>query len=167
MSSSPVSNQNTPFWSPKDTPAENYAGERVWNRVLAFHKKRKENKSKYHLIQITIIITSAFITLISAVLGSQVWVPIVTSISGALIIILTSILQLKKYPENWILFGSTEEALRREYYFWKNNAGEYTGLDTEESRRIKLVENVEKILSSQYTEFFKMNKEKSPVPSEE
>jgi len=158
-------NQNKGGWTPDNVPPEKYAADRVWQRIFSFRKKRKDNRSKYHAIQITIIITSAVITVGNAIGGGSIWVSAASSILGALIIILIGISELKKYQENWILFGTNEEALRRQYYLWKNEAGEYSDIPTEHERRKLLVEKVEAILLSQYSAFFGIHKEKPSAPT--
>jgi len=164
MMSQYSASQNKGGWSPDNVPPEKYAADRVWQRIFSFRKKRKDNRSKYHAIQITIIITSAVITVGNALGGGSIWVSAASSILGALIIILIGISELKKYQENWILFGTNEEALRRQYYLWKNEAGEYSDIPTEHERRKLLVEKVEAILLSQYSAFFGIQKEKPAAP---
>jgi hypothetical protein len=66
---------------------------------------------------------------------------------------ISGILQLKKYHENWIMYRSTEEALKKEKYTFEQNAGDYTGLGDEEQKK-RLVENVEAIISNQNVTFF-------------
>jgi len=105
------------------------------------------------------------ITVGNAIGGGSIWISAASSILGALIIILIGISELKKYQENWILFGTNEEALRRQYYLWKNEAGEYSDIPTEHERRKLLVEKVEAILLSQYSAFFGIHKEKPSVPT--
>jgi len=164
MMSQYSASQNKGGWSPDNVPPEKYAADRVWQRIFSFRKKRKNNRSKYHAIQITIIITSAVITVGNALGGGSIWVSAASSILGALIIILIGISELKKYQENWILFGTNEEALRRQYYLWKNEAGEYSDIPSEHERRKLLVEKVEAILLSQYSAFFGIHKEKPAAP---
>jgi len=164
MMSQYSASQNKGGWSPDNVPPEKYAADRVWQRIFSFRKKRKDNRSKYHAIQITIIITSAVITVGNALGGGSIWVSAASSILGALIIILIGISELKKYQENWILFGTNEEALRRQYYLWKNEAGEYSDIPSEHERRKLLVEKVEAILLSQYSAFFGIHKEKPAAP---
>ena len=61
---------------------------------------------------------------------------------------ITALTQLKKHQENWLLYRSTEESLKREKFLFMNNAGNYSNL-TDDVKNKTLVESLETILSSQ------------------
>jgi hypothetical protein len=50
---------------------------------------------------------------------------IISSILGGIIVIVTGLLQLYKHQENWILFRTTQELLKREKALYMNDAGDY------------------------------------------
>ena len=159
----------------EDKPAMDYESERIWNRIIRFHRKGIDNRKKFYQTQTMIILSAAAIPIVNVLELGSYELRIISSVLGALIIAAASIQQLKKYQENWILFRTTEEALRREYYLFKNNAGDYTSMETDE-QKIKLVERVEALLLSQYGNFFGIHKEQpagvgkppkpAPKPSE-
>lgn len=62
-------------------------------------------------------------------------------------------MQLKRYQENWLLYRSTEESLKREKFLFLNNAGNYSNLDNDIKNRT-LVESVEAVLLSETLVFF-------------
>ena len=133
---------------PVDVPAADYEKDRMWNRIISFHKKGIENRNNYHRSQAIIIIAAALIPIINVLEIGSYEVRIASSILGGIVIGITSILGLKKYQENWILYRTTEEALRREFYLFKNNAGDYAELEGDEKKR-RLVEKSEALLLSQ------------------
>jgi hypothetical protein len=67
-------------------------------------------------------------------------------------------MQLHKYQEeNWILFRTTQELLKKEKFFYLNDAGDYAGLDPEEMKRL-FVERVENLVSSETSKYFATHK---------
>src|SRR5919107_1821784 len=77
----------------------------------------------------------------------------VSSILGTIITVVTAFMQMEKYFDNWILYRTTAESLKREKILFQNNAGEYSNLNESEKNRI-LVERVEAMLSSENAKFF-------------
>jgi hypothetical protein len=55
-------------------------------------------------------------------------------------------MQLHKYQENWNLFESTQELLKREKFLYLNDAEDYGGLDPK-TKKMTLVENIEALIS--------------------
>ena len=66
---------------------------------------------------------------------------------------ITGFIQLKKYQENWLLYRSAEESLKREKFMYLHDAGSYCNL-TEEDKKKTLVQSVESIISSEASRFF-------------
>jgi len=138
---------------------EEYMKERLWNRIFSFHKKGVNNRRSYHSSQAIIIIAGALITITNVLEIGSYEIRIVSSILGGIVIVFTSMQQLFKFQENWILFRTTEEALRREYHLYITKAGEYADLPESELKPT-IVEKVEALLLSQYSSFFGMHKAK-------
>ncbi|MFZ0513790.1 MAG: DUF4231 domain-containing protein, partial [Candidatus Nitrosopolaris sp.] len=78
---------------------------------------------------------------------------ITSSIIGGIIVIITGLSQLEKYQENWILYRTSSELLKKEKYFFENNAGEYLNQDEKERNKL-LVERVETIVSAETSKYF-------------
>jgi len=53
---------------------------------------------------------------------------VVSSGLGATIVIVTGLTQLEKFQENWIMYRTTTELLKKEKYFYENEVGEYSDL---------------------------------------
>ena len=82
----------------------------------------------------------------------------VSSVLSSVIVVVTAFLQMEKYFENWILYRTTTEALKREKILYENNAGEYATLNEVEKNRT-LVERVEAMLSSENAKFFALQQQ--------
>ncbi|MGA8083322.1 MAG: DUF4231 domain-containing protein, partial [Candidatus Nitrosopolaris sp.] len=60
---------------------------------------------------------------------------LISSIIGGIIVVITGLTQLEKYQENWILYRTSSELLKKEKYF-ENRVGEYSNLDQEERNKL-------------------------------
>jgi hypothetical protein len=78
---------------------------------------------------------------------------IISSIIGGIIVVITGLTQLEKYQENWILYRTSAELLKKEKYFFENSAGEYSKADGPEKDKL-LVERVESIVSAETSKYF-------------
>lgn len=143
-------------------PDKDYLSDRLWDRILSFRRKGIKNRKRFHSSQIIIIIAGALIPIVNVLELGSYEVRIISSVLGGVVIAVTSIQQLVKYQENWIMFRTTEEALRREYYLFKSDAGEYSELPQDQKKKW-LVEKAEALLLSQYSSFLGMHKLKPKV----
>ena len=137
-----------------------YVDERLNNQITWYEKKAAENKTKFHYFQIIIIIASAIIPLVNLIDFAPLQTRIISAILGTAITGITGLIQLKRYQENWLLYRSTEESLKREKFLFLNNAGNYSNLADDIKNRT-LVESVEAVLSSETSKFFSMHQPKS------
>jgi Protein of unknown function (DUF4231) len=71
--------------------------------------------------------------------------------------VITAVMQLHKYQENWIVFRTTQELLKKEKFLYLNDAGDYAELDAESKKRL-LVERVESMVSSETSKYFAIHK---------
>lgn len=78
---------------------------------------------------------------------------IISSILGGVVVVSTRLTQLEKYQQNWILYRTSSELLKKEKYFFENNAGEYSTLSENEKTKL-LVERVESIVSAETSKYF-------------
>jgi len=141
-----------------------YIKNRLDDQIRWYSSKATENKSRYYLFQIMLIVVTALIPIINVIDFAPIQTRVVSSILGGIALGVTSILQLKKHHENWIMYRSTEEALKKEKYTFENNAGAYAGLNTDK-KRVMLVEKAESIISNQNVIFFVTHKGKADEKS--
>jgi predicted component of type VI protein secretion system len=62
-----------------------------------------------------------------------------------------------KHQENWILFRTTQELLKREKTLYLNDADDYFGL-TDEQKKRQLIQRVEDLISVETSKYFAFHK---------
>ena len=122
---------------------EQYIQQRLTSQQKWYSKNSGWNKKIFILIQTILIILASLVTAISVIKWE--YLNYVTAILGALIAILTGVLSLNKYQDNWIEYRSASEALKREFFLFETNCAPY---DIQDSFPL-LVERVENILATQ------------------
>jgi hypothetical protein len=130
----------------------NYKQERLQKEIDWHSDRAKDNKIKFRICQIVILVAGAIIPIINvASIGDSQ--RMISSIIGGLIVVVTGLTQLEKYQENWILYRTTTELLKKEKYFFENGVGDYSNPDEKERNTI-LVERVESIVSAETSKYF-------------
>ena len=94
--------------------AEEYIKNRLDEQQNWYSKKAAQSKTRYHASQIIIIAAGALIPIINIVDIATVEIRLASSILGGIILATTGILQLLKSQENWVLYRSTAEILKKE-----------------------------------------------------
>jgi Protein of unknown function (DUF4231) len=130
-----------------------YKKERLEDQINWHSKKARHNKVMFRLYQIITLVASAIIPVINVSNIGDFQTRITSSIISAIIAVSTSITQLEKYQENWILYRTNTELLKKEKFFFENNAGEYSNLADNERNKL-LVEKVESIVSAETSKYF-------------
>jgi Protein of unknown function (DUF4231) len=133
-----------------------YKQDRLEEQIKWHSQKAHHNKQKFRLYQIIILIASAIIPTVNVVNFTDLPTRISSSIMAGIIAVATGITQLEKYQENWILYRTSTELLKKEKYFFENNAGEYSNLSDVEKNKL-LVERVESIVSAETSRYFTMH----------
>ncbi len=95
---------------------EDYLTERLEKQLRWHGDKSAENKRMFHLFQ--------------------------TIILGGIIVVVTSLIQLHKYQENWILHRTTAELLKKEKYLYLNDVGDHSGIDPSRKKKQSICRNV-------------------------
>ena len=125
-----------------------YLHDRVDGQILWHSAKARENKAKYHLFQIITIIAGSIVPLINVIDFLPFSTRVISGALGSLITIITSITQLKKYDENWIIYRKTVESLKNEKYLFLHDVGEYSSKVEQDKGRL-FVQKIETILISE------------------
>ena len=125
--------------------------------------KTKVNMRQYFIWRVSIIILTLFIIIFDVIaLGytdrsasAVAGIGMASSIAAALILGFTTLLQLTKAHENWLLSSRTFERLEREYHLFMLKASPYSiNVSDDKSKTDKLfVENIENIILNQESEF--------------
>ena len=142
---------------PEKSVPDDYFTERLEKQLQWYGDKSAENKKKFHLFQTIIIATSALVPIVNTVGPAGDSLRIVSSVLGGIVVVMTSLIQLHKYQENWILYRTTAELLKKEKYLYLNDAGDYSGLDPSAKKK-QLVERIEVIVSSETSKYFAIHK---------
>lgn len=137
----------------------NYIKQRLDPQIEWYSKRATENKTKYHVYQVVLIIVGVLIPVVNVIDYAPVETRVISAILGGIVVGITGMLQLKKHHENWIMYRSTEEALKEEKYTYLHSAGAYSELNDAERRKM-LVEKSESIISNQNVIFFVTHKAK-------
>jgi hypothetical protein len=132
---------------------------RLQEQIDWHSKKARHNKRRYRISEIIILFVAAIIPLINVLGFADQQTRIVSSVLGATIAIVTGLTQLEKYQENWIIYRTTTELLKKEKYFYESEVGEYSDLD-ESKRKKLLVERVESMVSSETSKYFSVHQPK-------
>ncbi len=142
-------------------PEKNYEDDRLEEQLKWHSKKSRDNKLRYRFYQIIIMLISATIPLVNLTNNLDLQTRIISALLGAAILIITGITQLEKYQENWIVYRTTAELLKKEKYFYKNGAAEYANLDDNAKRKL-LVERIESLISSETNKYFTIHQPQKP-----
>lgn len=139
--------------------SEEYIKNRLDEQQDWYSKKATQNKTRYHASQIIIIAAGALIPIINIIDVATPEIRFASSILGGIILATTGIVQLFKSQENWILYRSTAEVLKKEKELFLNSVGDYSNIGDENKHKL-LVERVESVISSENTKFFVTHSEK-------
>ncbi len=127
---------------------EQYMKLRLDNQISWFDKKSGMNKRMYRGCQVIQLLAASLVTLsgaFSELLGDHS--PYLVASLGALIAIITGILGLYKYQENWIQYRTTSETLKHEKFLFLTRSKPYHGSNPLQL----LVERVEALISKENT----------------
>jgi hypothetical protein len=147
-----------------ETEPEDYLKGRLKEQLDYHSKQSRHNKKRFYTLQFVIIITSALVPVVNVIIIPEGdLVRLISSILGGIIVVITAVMQLHKYQENWIVFRTTQELLKKEESLYLNDAGDYTGLDPEKKKRL-LVERVESLVSAETSKYFAIHKPEQGKP---
>jgi hypothetical protein len=123
------------------SPSSDYKTDRLEEQIKWHSSKARRNKRRFRMYEIIVIFAGAVIPIIN-VIGLEPTTRVISSVLGGLIAIVAGISQLEKYQENWILYRTTSELLKKEKFYYENQVGEYSEPDELKRKKI-LVERVE------------------------
>jgi Protein of unknown function (DUF4231) len=150
-----------------DSHKNSYKQNRLEDQITWYSKKAQHNKIRFRLCQAIILVAGSTIPIINVAGFGDMATRITSSVIGALIATATGVTQLEKYQENWIVYRTTSELLKKEKYFFENNAGDYSKIEEEEEKRKILVERVEGIVSSETSKYFYIHQPPQKVRKED
>jgi Protein of unknown function (DUF4231) len=139
----------------------NYKEARLEKQIEWHSNKAKYNKLRFRQVQIITLVASAIIPIINVANIADLQTRIISSILGGIIVVTTGLTHLEKYQENWILYRTIAELLKKEKYFFENSIGEYSN-PSEIAKNKLLVERVESIVSAETSKYFTIHQPGKP-----
>ena len=137
---------------------DEYITNRLDNQIDWYGKKSASNKKYFRLCQVILLVMATLITLSGTFNGEDFpWVAYILPFLGASIAIISGLLGLFKFQENWLEDRTVCESLKHEKFLFLTNSEPYNdgkafGL---------LVNRVEMLISKENTNWSQyMNKEK-------
>lgn len=132
-----------------------YIENRLDDQINWYDKKSAINKMWYQRIQIMLLIMAGLVT-ISGVFDptKYSWVHYVVPLIGALIVMLTGILGLKRYQENWTAYRTTSETLKHEKFLYLTKCEPY---DSSNAFNL-LVNRAEALMSKEHSNWTQIAK---------
>jgi len=144
----------------KEPTIEDYIERRYKPQLQYYEKHSTDNRVRFYISQIVIIIVSALIPIINIIPTDNNEninaIKMASSIFGFIIIVATGFLQLTKSQENWISYRSTAELLKTEYNLFKMKTGDYSDekIGNDNRKREQLIVNrIETIISEEGKKF--------------
>ena len=137
-----------------------YLEERYEKELEYYDNKAIRNKNMYHTISILTLIISGCVSFFIYIfnLYQQTTYNTIAMMASLLVSILTAILSLCKFHENWLNYRSSCETLKKEKHFFDAKIGEYRLTDDPEAL---FVERVEQFISKEHTTWLYLTKKKA------
>lgn len=136
--------------------SDNYIEERVNRQIEWYDSKSKEAKKRYKIFTYVILISSAFIPLLTNLAIEQFGIKLIVSFLGVFTTLSQGIINLNDYNENWIEYRTVCETLKKEKYMFLAKSGVYN--DTENPYKY-FVERIESIISQENVNWANIKKE--------
>ena len=133
---------------------ETYEAQTNW-----YDKKATQNKKMYHGLQFSLILFSALTPIFIAMdwtFTDTVIMRWVSIISSVLVVLLASTIKMFKFQENWIIYRSICEQLKREKNLFDFNRGIYSGI---EDKQGKFVDRVQDLISKENSRWINLNED--------
>jgi hypothetical protein len=138
-----------------------YLKQRFEKQSEWYSKRSIENKKNYKRSAYTIIIVGAIIPIINIWGLPDNITRIMSALLGVTIIIVTGIIELNKYQENWLNNRMTRETLKKEKELFLHGVGDYANLSDSDKNKL-FVERSEAIFSTESSKFLKTFQPKIP-----
>lgn len=125
-----------------------YLDDRLEDQINWYDNKSSTNKKWFQRCQLIQLVMAALITLSGVMNNSEnEWISYAVPALGAVIAIVSGVLGLYKFQENWLEYRTTAESLKHEKYLYLTNSEPY---NTEEPLNL-LVSRVETLISKENT----------------
>lgn len=125
---------------------EEYLKQRVENQIEWFSRKSRQNNANFIGFEIVAILFSVSIPFAAVFMSEKnEWARYLVSFMGVMIAMITGIVTLMKYRDNWIEYRATAEMLKRERYLYLTRCGDYANENCFDT----FVQRIESILAKE------------------
>jgi len=100
------------------------------------------------------VLGAGTLTSVVQLFHEQAWVPIVTAILGAIVVMAKGLERIGKYNETWMGYRKASESMKREFRLYINNAGDYPDAADEDDAYRWFVEQVERVVAEEQNQFW-------------
>ena len=128
---------------------EEYLKQRVEDQITWYSKKSTSNQKYFKIISFIEICLSASLVLLAVFFDDSI-IKYGSAIIGTALSILSGIMGLNKFQENWIQYRTTAEWLKKEKYLYTTKSGAY-----KDKKFSCFVETVENELSKENSQWAK------------
>jgi hypothetical protein len=124
---------------------QEYIEQRLQSQIDWYSGRAKRNQQGYRWLRVLEVVLASSIPFFTSLLKEISWMGIVISLMSVSIAILSGLLALYKFQENWIEYRGTAESLKHEKFMFLTRSGPYS---VEQPFPV-LVERVEAILGKE------------------
>lgn len=130
---------------------DEYINLRVDDQINWYSGKSSSNQRWFKLLRFVEIVTAALIPFLSAFMtGQDLWVRLAVGTMGVVITVITGIISLYQFQENWIEYRVTCESLKHEKYLFLTKTRPYD----DENAFSLFVERIEALISVEHTKWY-------------
>lgn len=130
---------------------EEYLRDRVDDQINWYDRRSLTNQRWFKRLRIIEIITAASIPFLSAYMTQgELWMRLIVGVLGVVITVITSVIALYRFQENWIEYRTTCESFKHEKYLFLTKSKPY---DDEDAFPL-FVERIEALISIENTKWY-------------
>ena len=124
---------------------EEYLEQRVDDQINWYDKKSLNSQKRFKRLRIIELVCAALIPLLAGYADKLTGIQYAIGILGFLVAIITGLLGLSRYQENWIEYRTTCESLKHEKYLFLTQSTPYNSADSFQL----FVNQIEKLISTE------------------
>jgi hypothetical protein len=140
---------------------QEYITGRVDNQIDWYSSKSQWNQKWFKRLRILEIVCAALIPLLVSYIGeNSLNLKIVVGLFGAMIAVISSILGIYKFEENWIQYRTTSESLKHEKFLFLTRSSQYA-IENPFSMFVQRIESLISKENSGWAQYINKNAEPS------
>ena len=137
---------------------EDYLRERVADQINWYSQRRQWNQNWFKWLRIVEILFATSIPFLVSYIGTETGIlKLTVGAMGIAVAVISGLVTLYKFQENWIEYRTTAETLKHEKYLYLTQSAPY---DSDDSFRL-LVERIESSISKENTNWAQLTREKA------